>query len=270
MRAQVRPTVRPEVRRQVRAARLGAAASGPGRDDVRPAQFRAMLMPDPRPDIQEAERQFRLRQAVERLMDVLEEFAEQGRPPMADLLGDGPFLEWAHYPEDDLSDADSGIVVFYHAHSQEDRPAAENGHFHCFVEASRVRSGARAIRKEAAKTLRPLCHLVGLSIDRHGIPSEVFTTNQWVTGERLYAGRDVVPLLAQFAAISEDAPPILRWVSAIVTLFEPQIETLLRARDLQLGLDRPGARARSDDRTLDVVAARRIDIGRRIDAVMGD
>lgn len=211
-----------------------------------------------------------MRQAVERLMDVLEEFAEQGRPPMADLLGDGPFLEWAHYPEDDLSDAGSGVVVFYHAHSQEDRAAAENGHFHCFVEASRVRSGARAIRKEAAKTSRPLCHLVGLSIDRNGIPSEVFATNQWVTGERLYAARDVAPLLAQFSAIPEDAPPILRWVSAIVTLFEPQIEALLRTRDLHLGLDRPGARGRSGDRTLDVVAARRIDIGRRIDAVMGD
>lgn len=270
MRAQVRAPVRTEVRRQVRAPRVAGAASGPGCDDVRPAQSRAMLTPDPRPDIQEAERRFRMRQAVERLMDVLEEFAEEGRPPMADLLGEGPFLEWAHYPEDDLFDAGSGVVVFYHAHSQEDRPAAENGHFHCFVDASRVRPGARAIRKEAAKTSRPLCHLVGLSIDRHGIPSEVFATNQWVTGERLYAARDVAPLLAQFSAIPEDAPPILRWVSAIVTLFEPQIEALLRTRDLHLGLDRPGARGRSGDRTLDVVAARRIDIGRRIDAVMGD
>lgn len=276
MRAQVRPAMRPEVcaamRRQMRAARLAPSGKcGSEQETVHPARDVANVRADGACRTRlDAARRERMRRAVERLMDVLEEFAEQGRPPMADLLAEGPFLEWAHYPEDDLRDAASGIVAFYHAHSQEDRPAAENGHFHCFVEASRVRVGARAIRREAARVARPLCHLVGLSIDRHGIPTEIFATNQWVTGERLYAGGEVAPLLARFAAAPDDAPKILRWVCAIVTLLEPEIEELLLARDLRLGLDRPGARKRCADRAFDVVAARPIDIGRRIDEIMGD
>jgi hypothetical protein len=263
----VRPQVRAEMRRQMRAARLVTHAKEGrlGRAVTRPARRDAMILEDVRLDAVAADRRSRMRRAVDRLMDVLEEFAELGRPPMADLLGSGVFTEWAHYPKDDLFDAATGVLVFYHAHSQDDRPATENGHFHCFVEADRMRPRVRAIRREAADVARPLCHVVGLSIDRHGIPCEIFATNQWVTGERLYPAHDVTRLLASFDAVSEDAPPILRWVSAMVTLFEPQIEALLGARDRRLGLGLPSARARADNRAVDVAAARRIDIGRQLD-----
>lgn len=212
-------------------------------------------------------RRDRLRQASGRLVAVLGDFADRGRPPMLDLLGDQVFTEWSHYPEDDLFDPETGILVFYHAHSQEDRPAAENGHFHCFVEASRVAAGSRAVRREGPGSARALCHIAGLSIDPYGLPCEVFTTNQWVTGERLYPEPVVASLLPRFAEISASAPRVLRWVAAMITLFEPQVHDLLRERDHRLGLGRPGARARADDRAMDIVAAAPIDIGRQLDWV---
>lgn len=186
---------------------------------------------------------------------------------MLDLLSDQAFTEWSHYPDDDLFDPETGILMFYHAHSQDDRPATENGHFHCFIEAGRAPAGSRAVRRERAGSGRALCHIAGLSIDPYGLPCEVFMTNQWVTGERLYREPVVASLVPRFAEVATSAPRILRWVAAMITLFEPQVRDLLRERDQRLGLSRPGARARADDHTIDIVAAERVDIGRQLDWV---
>jgi hypothetical protein len=209
----------------------------------------------------------RMHAASDALFSVLEDAARIGRPPMSDLLDGQTLIEWDHYPEGDIYDAATGIQVFYHAHAQGDRPSAENGHFHCFVERQRLQRAGRPIAHPKRDGSRELCHVVGISIDPRGVPFELFTTNQWVTDEWLYPADKVASLLPAFSQLAADAPAALRWVAALVTLFEPQIDDLLRERDSQLDLGRHGVRRRLMKGPLEVTSARTIDIDAQIDWV---
>jgi hypothetical protein len=75
-------------------------------------------------------------------------------------------------------------------------------------------------------------HLVAVALDARGEPVRLFTTNRWVTGETWYRAEDVIGMLDRFT-LGEEAGSALvnRWLAALVALFRPQIETLLRLRD---------------------------------------
>lgn len=183
---------------------------------------------------------------------------------MADLLGDQTLVEWAHYPAGDLFDPRTGIQIFYHAHQQGDRSSLENGHFHCFVERTRIVGPAKPVAHSKSDGSRELCHIVGLSIDPRGVPFEAFTTNQWVTDEWLYPAQVVAGLLPVFAQVQDDAPSVLRWISALVTLFEAQIEDLLVERDASLALGRRGVARRARAQTLEITSSRTLDVDAQI------
>lgn len=202
--------------------------------------------------------------AADRLFDALDRLAEIGRPPLLEFLGEDPFEEWRHYPQDDFFDPQSGVLVFYHAHSPGDRATIENGHFHCFVERRRVARGAKALIR-GARGERALCHVAGLSIDREGVPREIFATSQPVTGEWFYPADRVAPLLPAFAAVAPDAPPAVQWLAAIITLFEPEVVDLLHARDAHLRQTSAGFEAQAD--APEILAARPIDIDARLEAL---
>lgn len=144
------------------------------------------------------------------------------------------FREWDHFPKGDAYDPESRAQYYYHAHARPERPPGEHGHFHTFVRdepfaAPRTGSAARA-------AAGPLCHLVGLSMDRHGRLIRLFTTNQWVTGERWQPAAEVVAKLDWFnIGIARPSWPVNRWVTAVLELFHPQIESLIRARDEIVG-----------------------------------
>lgn len=188
-------------------------------------------------------------------------FARQQTSVVARLLRDeGTFFEWDHFPAGEIYDPQSGAQYFYHAHGATpprvgkekkfhnlmpaahagaQRPAHEHGHFHTFL-------------REPGQ---PPSHIVAVAMDFHGRPNRLFTANRWVTEELwLEAPR----LIAKLDRFSVDLPRpsrwVNRWLAALLRLFRPEIEDLLRQRDAALadwGRRHPGA---------DPLAARELEI----------
>lgn len=77
-----------------------------------------------------------------------------------------------------------------------------------------------------------LSHLIGISMDSYGFPLGLFATNRWVTAEAWYKAEDVIAMLDYFK-IDHAYPswPVNLWISAMLVLFRPQIEALIRQRD---------------------------------------
>ncbi len=171
--------------------------------------------------------------------------------PAADMV------DWRHYPEGEVFDPASHAQYFYHRHPapSRERPQlsvaaepVEHGHFHLFLRGEGIPGGitplllpelavanAPAPRQSAPLKLGrsdEVCHLVALAVDGRGEPLSLFTTNRWVTGETWYRADDVIRMLERFRVRSEHPSALLnRWIGALVGLFQPEIATLLRARD---------------------------------------
>ncbi|MGD9923070.1 MAG: hypothetical protein AB7V13_16750 [Pseudorhodoplanes sp.] len=212
------------------------------------------------------ERQKHLAAAADTLLSVLAEAARDGRHVIQDLIGDTPFTQWTHYPAEDVHDARSGALFFYHAHAPEDRDSDEHGHFHCFVERSKLTSAAPPVaHPKASEGGKQLCHLIAISIDRRGVPVELFTTNQWVTDEWLYPAEAVIPLIDDFVFSDADEMPLAsRWLSSFVALYQPIIAQLLRERDTVLETGANGNANRVEDRQLEIPSRCTVDIDRQI------
>ena len=195
-------------------------------------------------------------------MGVIEALHETGRNPVNDLIGAAPFTQWDHYPPADFFDPATGALFFYHAHSPEERVTGEHGHFHCFVERSRIDASAVPLFKPKPQArAKELCHLVAVSIDMRGLPTELFTTNQWVTDEWLYPAEAVVPLIDAFSFPStRDTSLASRWLEALIALFRPQISQLLQERDVALA----PAHRRARSRKIEIASRSTIDIDERI------
>ena len=180
--------------------------------------------------------------------------ARQGFNVVARLLRDeGTFYEWDHYPAGDLCDRQSGAQYFYHAHGETERPAGEHGHFHCFL-------------RVAGTGL--LHHLVAVAMDDRGRPNRLFTVNRWVTDDSWIDAASAIRLLDRFH-LDEARPSrwVNRWLAALLRLFRPEIETLLRRRDRRLADWRrrhPGVDALSD-RRLATLSETAISIDARIE-----
>ncbi|MFC3677145.1 DUF6969 family protein [Ferrovibrio xuzhouensis] len=218
------------------------------------------------------QRQTRLAVAADIFLSVLSEAARDGRHVIIDLIGDAPFTQLAHYPAEDVHDTRSGALYFYHAHAPEDRAGDEHGHFHCFVERSKLTSAAAPVARPKAKySGKQLCHLIAISIDRRGVPVELFTTNQWVTDEWLYPADEVIPLIEHFVFSDEGEMPLAsRWLASFVALYRPVIAQLLRERDTALEIGTGGSTSRCEDLLLEIPSRRTIDIDRQIsDAQQG-
>lgn len=151
------------------------------------------------------------------------------------LKGEETFFEWNHYPDGDVYDQETDSQFYYHAHPSDERPG-EHGHFHTFI-----RPGGMPpdVRPAPVPDFEPpedpddaLSHIIAISMDRKGFPIKLFTTNRWVTGEVWYTAEDVCRLLHQFN-IDHAQPswPVNIWVTGLLTLFRPQIKSLIHARD---------------------------------------
>lgn len=178
------------------------------------------------------------------------------------LRGRGQLTEWEHYPPDDVYDPKTHAQYFFHAHPIGAREWQDYGHFHTFL---RPKGMPPDIKPAPLPDFRPpsdnddaTCHLIGISMNRDGLPEGLFTTNRWVTGETWYAASDVIAMLDHFVVdLSSPSREINRWITAMLVLFRPQIERLLRLRDLVI---RRWARRYPDtnvyeDRELEIVAA---------------
>lgn len=150
------------------------------------------------------------------------------------LRGQGEFVELEHYPSDDVFDADSHGQYYYHAHRGAE---LEHGHFHVFLRAGGMPAGSRPIDYALASDPWPagdeaICHLIAISMDAWGYPTGLFCTNRWVTAEAWYPAEQVIAMLDRFAI--EHAFPnwaVNRWLTAMIRLYRPHIEQLIRQRD---------------------------------------
>ncbi len=146
---------------------------------------------------------------------------------VSDLLkrSDKEFIEWDHYPEDDVKDSISGGQYYYHAHQSPNRSFKEHGHFHIFM---------KNYDKNNPETL-PLTHLIAISMNEFGVPQALFTVNHWITGGVWEDAFIVESFLDKF--IIDHAQPSWatnRWINAMIKLYKPQIIDLVRQRDSEI------------------------------------
>ena len=156
------------------------------------------------------------------------------------LKGQGDFVEFDHYPTDDVFDNESHSQYYYHAHRGSEDVGdgrTEHGHFHLFLRAPGMPVGCRPIDYPLATDVWPtgdeaLSHLVAISMDEWGMPIGLFCTNRWVTAEAWYPAEQVIAMLDRFS-IDHASPnwAVNRWITAMVRLCRPQIKFLLRQRD---------------------------------------
>ena len=169
------------------------------------------------------------------------------------LRGQGEFYEYNHYPDDDVYDSETHAQYYYHAHRG---IPGEHGHFHTFLRYAGMPKGVTPVPHPEAPTGKDaIAHLIAISMDAYGWPVGLFATNRWVTGDTWYSAGDLIRMLDGFA-IDHASPswPVNRWISAMVRLFRPQIETLLRERD---GVIADWAKQHPD---VDVLEDRRLEV----------
>ena len=157
--------------------------------------------------------------AAQELASIQMKYAKSGRTlNEAALCGARDFIEWQHYPNNDLADKQSGYEFYYHAHSADEMPKGEHGHFH--------------VIKRHAKSFH---HLVGISLDQKGLPVRLFTTNQWVTGEEMADSNLVMQSVVEFQMdITGRMAPVSKWVGALMQLFQSEIKELIKERDREI------------------------------------
>jgi len=209
------------------------------------------------------------------VLEVHRVLAKTGDNIVGELLKhNGTFYEWDHYPPGDVYDHETHGQYYYHAHAADQRFEGEHGHFHTFVRPKGMLPGVRPAKVPGFVAPEDpndaLSHLVAIAMTPGGLPFRLFTVNRWVTGEVWYRAEDVIRLLDVFA-IDHAQPswPVNRWVSAMVTLFKPQIADLLRARDDKVAgwQDRHPDSDVFEDRDLEVTSFLDISIDRQVQGI---
>jgi hypothetical protein len=182
-----------------------------------------------------AARLARMVEAGQRLIGTARILAKTGDTVIDEVTRDcGPIHPYAHYPEGDVVDRESGAQFFFHMHpvpplAQDREGPGLNGHFHCFVPAPGRSDpgGMPRLRRGSG-----MAHLIAIEADRQSLPVRLFTTNRWVTDETWVEAPTAARLADRF--VVELARPSLSvsiWLSSLMRLFQPQIAALLAARD---------------------------------------
>lgn len=149
------------------------------------------------------------------------ELARKGRSILFPFIGrSARFEAWRHYPVNDAVDVTGRCQFYYHAHddSQEGgaRHPLEHGHIHLF-------------RRDV---LGRLSHLAGLSLDARGTPLTWVATNQWVTGERWMAARQMAQGLSDMQLrLRGPLAGVALWLADMVRVYATPLRDMLQARD---------------------------------------
>ena len=119
------------------------------------------------------------------------------------------FQYWKHVPPKDVLDGHSYSQFYYHAHPQAAQSAAttlhdgEHGHFHTFMRHGGILDTEKpypALDYDAQtdNVKKHTTHLIGISMDKAGNLTGMFTTNRWVTGEVWYKADDVIAMAGRY------------------------------------------------------------------------
>lgn len=215
-----------------------------------------------------------MKSAGDRILECYRVLEKTDTNTVAELLvGHGTFYEYDHYPKGDVYDRETHSQYYYHAHRM---TLDEHGHFHTFLRRKGMPENIEAA-SFADDGERPLgdeevCHFVAISMDAHGYPKGLFTTNRWVTDETWYPVEDVVRMVDLFE-IDHTFPnwAVNRWITAMFDLFKPQIIELLRERDVRVAewlVEHPNRNV-YEDRDLEIVTSMAISVEAQIAAVAG-
>lgn len=167
---------------------------------------------------------------------------------LSELVGDrGTVHAWEHLPDNDAYDPASGYRWYYHCHSREGRTVGEHGHFHLFGD---VASG------------HGVTHLLAISVSDRGMPIGLFTTNRWVTDERLQPAVRVQRLIRNWSCASpQRLHRVHAWIDGVLRAFSPQVRWLLAERDRQLAVRRASAGSNvTEDRRVALLSRCRVDL----------
>lgn len=172
-----------------------------------------------------------------------------------------------HYPANDVYDAEYHTQYYFHAHPAGTQPNGEVGHFHTFLRPLGMPEGVRPLVTAPNLDDRDgngaLSHIVGIAVNEMGIPTRLFTTNRWVTGESWYAADDVARMLEGFV-IDHARPswPVNRWLTALVHLYREEIIDLLIERDATINRFQKGNPGLNcfEDRSLEVLSEKAVNL----------
>lgn len=173
------------------------------------------------------------------------------------LKDQGPFYEMDHYPKEDVYDRDTASQYYYHAHREDH---AEHGHFHLFLRDASLPEGVEPAMGPTGE--ERVAHLVAISMDAWGYPTDLFAVNRWVTDESWLTATTITTVLDRFA-IDHAYPswPVNRWLTAMVRGFRPQIEALLHHRDELIEQRREQSLEQVlEDRSLEITGTIPIDV----------
>ncbi len=243
--------------------------------DIQSAAEINPVMPVPKFDLTglSAEQIERMADAGAKMIESYRVLSKGGLNIVGEMLrGQGEFYELEHYPNDDVFDQDTQCQYYYHAHRSD---ADEHGHFHLFIRQPGMPEHVQPIvyigDEPWPEGDQALTHLVAISMDGYGFPTGLFTTNRWVTDEAWYQAEDIIGMLDLFV-IDHAFPswPVNTWISNLLILFRPQVEWLLRERDLAVAkwqAANPGLDV-YEDRNLDVTSQLAINVESQIKAVL--
>ena len=185
------------------------------------------------------------------------------------LKGQGTFYEYDHYPAGDAYDHETHSQFYYHSHREH-----EHGHFHTFLREAGMPPECRPIEQSDADFMKDrddtLSHLIAISMDQAGYPIGLFTSNRWVTADTWYAADDVIRMLDRFEMdMAWPSWPVNIWIGAMLRLFRPEIEELVRGRDAAVA-EWQQAHPDTDtfeDRDCDITTTLKIDVAAQVERV---
>lgn len=201
------------------------------------------------------------KEAASQLLDCYRQLRKGGQNVVGEILrGQGTFYEMDHYPEGDVYDEESHSQYYYHSHREAlEGLGQEHGHFHTFLRAEGMPGHCRPVPLGPGAMDWPegdeaLSHLIAIAMDKRGYPVGLFATNRWVTGDCWYPAEQVIQMLDVFR-IDHSFPNLVvnHWLSAMVRLYRPHIESLLYHRDKVVeSWQQNGPSDVLEDRTLEV------------------
>lgn len=173
-------------------------------------------------------------QAAHTVIETITRMAREQRPLMLRVVPQDEVNFWKHYPPKDARDKFCRSRWYYHVHAAGGRDEDEHGHFHLFLHRTQLPEGLepKVWPPQGEDAKAHVTHLIGLSIDKIGIPRAWFTVNRFVTNEFLFPADVMIDHLAKFNVdhTAED-DCVNRFVTAMVALYREEIAQLLRERD---------------------------------------
>lgn len=216
----------------------------------------------------------RTAEAAAEVVNCIRVLEKSGTNLVAEALDGREFIEFEHYPPDDVRDVETHAQYYFHAHPQTRGAWNDYGHFHVFLGPQGMPAGVKPSAvgdgPEATLSRDGLCHLVAISMDRSGRPVRLFTTNRWVTAETWYDADDVIAMLDHFEVdLALPSWPLNRWITAMVRLYRDDIAELLKERDRRIALWRQAHPERDvfEDRELEVTSGLPVNLDERLEKI---